>query len=93
LLPGKLLGQLPNAWRHTVLPVEVDDAPLREVAVRLDADQATVRCWLEHADAFLRARLEELGAAGTTDRSTCRPVDCLVSSAARAQRANKAASE
>jgi hypothetical protein len=39
------------------------------------------------------ARLEELGAAGTTDRSTCRPLDCLVSSAARAQRANKATPE
>jgi DNA-directed RNA polymerase specialized sigma24 family protein len=41
--------------------VEADDAPLREIAVRLDTDQATVRRWLEHADAFLRARLEEPG--------------------------------
>jgi hypothetical protein len=39
------------------------------------------------------AQLEELGAARTTDRSTCRPLDYLVSSAARAQRANKAAPE
>jgi hypothetical protein len=71
----------------------VDKVPLREVAVRLDTGEATVRRWLEHADAFLRARLEELGAAGTTDQSTRRALDYLVSSAARAQRAKKAASE
>ena len=44
LLPSKLVGQLPNAWRHAVLPVQVDDAPLREVAVRLNTGQVTVRC-------------------------------------------------
>ncbi len=91
-LTGKLPGQLPNAWRHAVLLVEVDDVPLREVAVRLDTDQVTVRCWLD-ADAFLRARLEELGAAGTTDRSTCRPPDYLRFECSASQRANKAASE
>jgi hypothetical protein len=52
-LTGKLLSQLP-AWRHAVLPVQVDDVPLREVVVRLDTDEATVRRGLEHADAFLR---------------------------------------
>jgi DNA-directed RNA polymerase specialized sigma24 family protein len=91
LLTGKLLSQLPNAWRHAVLLVHVDDVPLRKGAVRLDTDEAIVRRWLEHA--FLRARLEELGAAGTTDQSTRRVPDYLVSSAARAQRAKKAASE
>jgi DNA-directed RNA polymerase specialized sigma24 family protein/ribosome-associated translation inhibitor RaiA len=54
LLSSKLLGQLPNAWRHEVLPVKVDDVPLLEVVVRLDTDEATVRRGLEHADAFLR---------------------------------------
>ncbi|CAD6561742.1 hypothetical protein LMG28727_07533 [Paraburkholderia kirstenboschensis] len=40
-LTGMLLGQLPNAWRLTVLPVQVDDVPLAEVAVGLDTDEAT----------------------------------------------------
>jgi hypothetical protein len=76
-----------------VLLVQADDVPLRKRAVRLDTDEATVRRWLEHADAFLRARLAGLGAGGTTDQSTRRALDYLVSSAARAQRATKAASE
>jgi hypothetical protein len=52
----------------------VDDVPLPEVAMRLDTDQATVRRGLEHADAFLRARLEELDAAnnGSIDAPSTR---------------------
>ena len=92
-LTGKLLSQLPNGWRHAVLLVQADDVPLRKGAVRLDTDEATVRRWLEHADAFPRARLEGLGAAGTTDQSTRRALGYLVSTAAQAQRAKKAASE
>ncbi|MDR3742456.1 MAG: hypothetical protein P4L40_25850 [Terracidiphilus sp.] len=79
MLTGKLPSQLPNAWRHAVLLVQVDDVPLRKGAVRPDKDETTVRRWLEHADGFLRARLEELGAAGTTDQSTRRALDYLVS--------------
>ncbi len=62
ILTGKLLGELPNRWRRAVLLAQVDDRPLAEIAELLDTTVPTVRRCLEYADAFLRARLEELGA-------------------------------
>jgi DNA-directed RNA polymerase specialized sigma24 family protein/ribosome-associated translation inhibitor RaiA len=79
LLASKLLSQLPNSWRRAVLLAQVDDLPVKSIATRLDTDEATVHRWLEHADAFLRARLEELGAAPVGEDSSLRPAGYIVS--------------
>ncbi len=58
---GKLLSQLPNQWRRTVLLARVDDVPVNNIARLLNTPEGEVRSWLDHADAFLKARLEEVG--------------------------------
>lgn len=58
---GELLSQLPNQWRRTVLLARVDDVPVRNIARLLNTPEGEVRSWLDHADAFLKARLEEDG--------------------------------
>ncbi|MFM0012108.1 hypothetical protein PQR46_09525 [Paraburkholderia sediminicola] len=91
-LTGKLLGYFPNAWRHAVLPCKSTMCHCGRSRYASTRTKPPCGAGLSMPMCSC-ARLEELGAAGTTVQSTCRPLDCLVPSAARAQRANKAAME
>lgn len=53
---SKLLAQLPNQWRRTVLLARVDDVPVSKIARLLNAPEGEVRSWLDHAD--IRRRTE-----------------------------------
>lgn len=57
-----VLSQLPNKWRRAVLLAQVEGLPRATVARMLGGVSVKeIGRWLEHADAFVRARLEEAG--------------------------------
>lgn len=55
------LRLLPARWRRAVTLVQMESLPMGDVAELLGTDEGTLREWLAHADAYLRARLEEAG--------------------------------
>ncbi len=60
---ASLLAVMPNKWRRAVMLTRLEDMPLRAVAQVLGASESEVREWLDRADAFLKARLSEVGIA------------------------------
>ncbi len=55
------LRQLPTRWRRAVTLTQMEALSEEEVAELLATGPETLRAWLDHADAFLRAKLEEAG--------------------------------
>jgi DNA-directed RNA polymerase specialized sigma24 family protein len=55
----KILGDLPSMWRRAVIMVQMDEQPLDSVAAALGIDVDSLHEMLDHADAYLRARLSE----------------------------------
>jgi RNA polymerase sigma factor (sigma-70 family) len=55
------LRQLPMRWRRAVTLTQMESLPVEDVAELLGTDPETINTWLDHADAYLRARLEEAG--------------------------------
>ncbi len=53
------LADLPVRWRRAVILVHMDEQPPSAVASVLGADVEELQAMLEHAEAFLRARLAE----------------------------------
>ncbi len=60
-----LLAKLPTEWRRAVWLTQAEDMPVSKVAQMLGATEDQVRHWIEQADAFLRARLKEVGYSPT----------------------------
>jgi RNA polymerase sigma factor (sigma-70 family) len=58
---GQVLAELPERWRQAVLLTQAEDLPHAEVARQLGISQEELQRRIEHADAYLRARLSELG--------------------------------
>jgi RNA polymerase sigma factor (sigma-70 family) len=58
---AQLISELPNGWRQAVLLTHADDMPSADVARQLGIGEHELARWLQHADAFLKARLTELG--------------------------------
>lgn len=58
---GQVLAELPDGWRQAVLLTKAEDLPHAEVARQLGISQEELQRRIEHADAYLRARLSELG--------------------------------
>jgi RNA polymerase sigma factor (sigma-70 family) len=58
---GQVLAELPEGWRQAVLLVQAEDLPHAEVARQLGISEEELQRRIEHADAYLRARLSELG--------------------------------
>lgn len=58
---GQVLAELPEGWRQAVLLTQAEDLPHAEVARQLGISQEELQRRIEHADAYLRARLSELG--------------------------------
>jgi hypothetical protein len=58
---GQVLAELPEGWRQAVLLTQGEDLPHAEVARQLGISEEELRRRIEHADAYLRARLSELG--------------------------------
>lgn len=55
------MALLPHGWRRLLVLHRLEDLALEQVAPVLGIDGATARAWLDHADAFLRAKLAEQG--------------------------------
>ncbi len=55
------LAQLPAQWRQAVVLTTQEDLTPDQAAALLDRDPDTLRAWLDHAHAYLAARLEEQG--------------------------------
>lgn len=77
VITTSLFMKLPNSWRRAALLAEVDGMQITEIGARLDADEATVRRWIEHADAFVRDSLCELGIKPVTIRLDSRSTSDL----------------
>jgi ribosomal subunit interface protein len=60
---AKFLIELPNAWRRAIVLSQAEGYPLSTVALQLNAREDMVQHWIAFADAFLRARLGEVGLA------------------------------
>ncbi len=73
------LRRLPLRWRRAVTLVQMESLPAEDVAELLATDPKTLRQWLDHADAFLRALLEEAGLELPSER---RPVMASLSAEA-----------
>jgi hypothetical protein len=58
---GQVLAELPEGWRQAVLLAQAEDLPHAEVARQLGISEEELQRRIEHADAYLRARLRELG--------------------------------
>lgn len=58
---GQVLAELPADWRQAVLLTQADDQPRAEVARLLGISEEELQRRIEHADAYLRTRLSELG--------------------------------
>jgi hypothetical protein len=58
---GQVLAELPEAWRQAVLLAQGEDLPHAEAARQFGISEEELRRRIEHADAYLRARLGELG--------------------------------
>ncbi|MDN8618093.1 RNA polymerase sigma factor [Variovorax ginsengisoli] len=58
---GQVLAELPDDWRRAVLLTQADNLPRAKVARQLGISEEGLRRRIEHADAYLRARLSELG--------------------------------
>ena len=54
------LAHLPSTWRRAVWLTQAEGMPLGAVAATLGASEEDTRRWIQHADAFLRARLGEV---------------------------------
>ncbi len=57
----RALRQLPTRWRRAVTLTQMESLPEENVAELLGTDVESLREWLAHADAFLKAKLEEAG--------------------------------
>lgn len=60
---ARLFALLPDSWRRAVTLHRLEGLPLEQAAQLLGVDVPAVGAWLEHADAFLRAKLAEQGLA------------------------------
>lgn len=70
---GQVLAELPKGWRQAVLLTQADDVPRAEAARQLGISEEELQRRIEHADAYLRARLSELGVGpGEADNATRR---------------------
>lgn len=58
---GQVLAELPQGWREAVLLTQAEELPHDEVARQLGISREELQQRIEHADAYLRARLSELG--------------------------------
>jgi hypothetical protein len=56
-----VLAELPNAWRRAVLLSQAEGLSCSAVARQLGVTEHDIVRWLEYADAFLKAKLEEVG--------------------------------
>jgi RNA polymerase sigma factor (sigma-70 family) len=57
----EVLAQLPTQWRRAVWLVQAEGMKREDVARQLNVSEEDVKRWIEQADAFLRARLQEAG--------------------------------
>ncbi|MDB5763591.1 MAG: hypothetical protein JWQ21_2586 [Herminiimonas sp.] len=57
----RILAELPTKWRRALLLAEVDDVAPSAIAGQLDASEDEVKRWIDQANTYLRARLEEVG--------------------------------
>lgn len=72
---GQVLAELPERWRQAVLLTHVEDLPHAEVARQLGISEEELQRRIEHADAYLRARLSDLGVGpGGAENATRRNV-------------------
>lgn len=60
-LMGQVLAELPEGWRAAVFLTQVEDLPHAEVARELGIGEEELQRRIDHADAYLRERLRELG--------------------------------
>jgi RNA polymerase sigma factor (sigma-70 family) len=58
---AQVLSELPDAWRKAVLLTQVEELSRPVAARQLGVGEDELARWVEHADAYLRARLAELG--------------------------------
>jgi RNA polymerase sigma factor (sigma-70 family) len=70
---AQLLAELPDGWRQAVLLTQVEDLSRAEAARHLHIREDQLARWVEQADAFLKARLSELGISASDLRDAGRP--------------------
>ncbi|MBK6007928.1 RNA polymerase sigma factor [Ramlibacter ginsenosidimutans] len=68
----QVLAELPDDWRQAVLLTQAEDLPHAEVARQLGISEEELQRRIDHADAYLRARLSELGVGPGEARDAAR---------------------
>jgi RNA polymerase sigma factor (sigma-70 family) len=70
---SRAVSELPDGWRRAVVLTQMEDLPRAEVARQLGIPEDELDRRVAYADAYLRARLTELGVAPVRARAGARP--------------------